>query len=124
MSGLSDTEYKHSQMVSALAKPGEAIIETLSPDRAHVWHMVTGLVGEVGELVDALKKHIIYNKTLDFENAIEELGDIEFYLEGIRQGLQITRKETLRRNVEKLSVRYSEGTYSDQQAQVRADKQA
>ena len=124
MSGLSDTEYKHAQMVSALAKPGEAIIETLSPDRAHIWHMLTGLVGEVGELVDAFKKHIIYNKTLDFENAIEELGDIEFYLEGIRQGLQITRKETLHRNVEKLSVRYSEGTYSDQQASARVDKQA
>lgn len=56
------------------------------------------------------------------ENVIEELGDIEFYLEGMRQQLGITREQTLEANISKLSKRYHSGSYSDTQAQERADK--
>jgi NTP pyrophosphatase (non-canonical NTP hydrolase) len=84
--------------------------------------MIMGVSGESGELLDAIKKAVIYNKPLDIENVIEELGDIEFYLEGLRQGLGIDRGETLDANVKKLSVRYEAGSYSDTAAQTRADK--
>ena len=43
-------------------------------------------------------------------------------MEGIRQNLGISREETLERNIAKLSVRYSKLTYSDRDAQERADK--
>jgi len=115
-------EIKHDEMVKALAKSGEEIIKTLVPEKAHALHMAVGVAGEAGELLDAIKKHVIYNKPIDRENVIEELGDIEFYMEGLRQGFGITREETLSANIAKLGVRYQNG-YSDKAAQERADKQ-
>lgn len=115
-------------MVAALAKPGADIIATLTPEKAHSLHMAVGISGEAGELLDAVKKSVIYNKELDRENVIEELGDLEFYLEGLRAGLGITRQETIEANIAKLltsdKARYKLGQYSDQAAQDRADKVA
>src|SRR3990172_5024699 len=109
-------------MVAGLAKPGQAIIASLTPEKADMLHMVIGVAGEAGELVDAIKKHVIYNKPLDRENVVEELGDLEFYLERIRQLTGITRKESILGNVNKLGKRYTSMTYSDEAAQARADK--
>lgn len=109
-------------MVAALAKPGADIVASLTPEKAHSLHMAVGISGEAGELIDAIKKAAIYNKPLDRENVVEELGDIEFYMEGLRQGLGITRDETITHNKKKLSVRYAGGKYSDKAAQERADK--
>jgi NTP pyrophosphatase (non-canonical NTP hydrolase) len=114
------TEY--GQMVKALAKAGDAILQTMDGNKAHCLHMVVGISGEAGELLDAIKKNAIYNKPIDMENVVEELGDIEFYLEGLRQGLGITREETIEANTAKLSIRYAGMKYSDQAAQERADK--
>jgi NTP pyrophosphatase (non-canonical NTP hydrolase) len=113
---------KHDEMVNALAKQGKAILETMTPQQAHLLHMSVGISGESGELLDAIKKHVIYNKPIDVENVIEELGDLEFYMEGLRQGLGISREETIDANIAKLGVRYAQG-YSDKAAQERADKQ-
>ena len=112
----------HATMVRDLSKPGKDIQATLGDNDCHMVHMLLGVSGEVGELVDALKKRIIYGKPLDITNIIEELGDIEFYLEGIRQGLGISRIETLIANLEKLGKRYPEGSYADHFAQARLDK--
>lgn len=113
---------EHAKMVSALAKPGDAIIQDLDCSRMHLLHMAVGISGEAGELLDAVKKAAIYNKPLDRENVIEELGDLEFYMEGLRAELGITREQTLQANIDKLSVRYKKG-YSDKAAQDREDKQ-
>ena len=115
------TQVTYAGMVQALAKPGKAIIETMTPQQAHLLHMAVGVAGEAGELLDAIKKHVIYNKPIDLGNAIEELGDLEFYMEGLRQGLIVTREEVLAKNTAKLSKRYAAG-YSDKAAQERADK--
>lgn len=112
----------HPELVSALAKPGQDIVATLTPEDAHALHMAVGVAGEAGELLDAVKKAAIYRKPLDRENVIEELGDLEFYMEGLRQGLGISREETIAHNIAKLSKRYSSGSYSDKHAQERADK--
>lgn len=98
------------------------ILRSLTPDQADLIHMAMGVSSEAGELLDAVKKHAIYQKTLDRENVIEELGDLEFFLEGIRQRIKVSRDETLAANLKKLNVRYEKGTYSDQQAQARKDK--
>jgi NTP pyrophosphatase (non-canonical NTP hydrolase) len=84
--------------------------------------MSLGLAGEVGELLDALKKFAIYGKPLDQANVIEELGDIEFYLAGVRDELRIDRQTCLAANVAKLSKRYPTGSYTNSQAIERADK--
>lgn len=120
---MTETETKHSDMVRSLAKPGEDIIENMTPEEAHLMHMAFGVSGEAGELLDAVKKHIIYGQELDFDNVIEELGDLEFYLGGFRQALCIGRHRILESNIKKLAVRYGE-TYSDEAAQARKDKQA
>jgi NTP pyrophosphatase (non-canonical NTP hydrolase) len=112
----------YADMVAKLAKPGAAILETLTPTDCHLLHMTVGISGEAGELLDAVKKAVVYRKPLDFDNVIEELGDLEFYMEGLRQALDITREQTLDANKAKLGIRYLNG-YSDKAAQVRADKQ-
>jgi len=112
----------HLVLVAALTKPGADIVATLTAEDAHSLHMAVGISGEAGELLDAIKKAAIYRKPIDLENVIEELGDLEFYMEGLRQGLGITREETIDANIAKLSKRYSSGSYSDKHAQERADK--
>lgn len=114
---------EYGNMVRALCKPGSIIAASLTSKDAHNLHMAVGVSGEAGELLDAIKKAVIYRKPLDRANVIEELGDLEFYMEGLRQNLGITREETIAANQHKLAVRYKELRYSDSAAQMRADKQ-
>lgn len=113
---------EHKLMVSKLVKPGHQVWCDLSDNDAHLMHMALGLAGEVGELVDAIKRRAIYRQPLDLANVREELGDIEFYLEGIRAAVGMTRLECLEANMAKLSKRYPGYVYTDQRAKVRADK--
>ena len=110
----------HARLVERTCKLGEDI--KLTPHQAHLVHMMLGLAGEVGELVDAIKKAVIYNKTLDEENVKEELGDIEWYLEGLRKAFDITREDVLQYNIDKLNKRYID-KYSDIDSQARKDKE-
>jgi NTP pyrophosphatase (non-canonical NTP hydrolase) len=83
--------------------------------------MILGIAGEAGELVDAVKKHVIYDKDLDLDNVIEELGDLEFYLEGFRDALGLDRSHIISYNMEKLTERYPI-SYSNKDAIERKDK--
>jgi len=89
MSGIT-----HPEMVAGLAKRGEDIISDLTTDSIHLLHMAVGIAGEAGELCQAiyLSDNLL---SIDRENVVEELGDLEFYLEGFRQGLQLARNETV-----------------------------
>lgn len=109
-------------MVKVLAKPGQNIIDELTPISAHLLHMAVGVCGEAGELIDCIKKQAIYGKDLDEINLVEELGDLEFYLEGIRQATGVTREACLAANMRKLAKRYEGFLYTNQAAQQRADK--
>jgi NTP pyrophosphatase (non-canonical NTP hydrolase) len=114
------------EMVGRLKKPGAEILESLTPEKCDMLHMASGVAGEAaGEILDNVKKHVFYNKPLDRENLIEELGDVLFYIEGLMQNVGVTRKEVEIRNQAKLSTgknaRYAQG-YSDKAAQERADK--
>jgi NTP pyrophosphatase (non-canonical NTP hydrolase) len=115
-------EIKHEEMVKALVKSGADIKEELTASDANAIHMVMGISGEAGELLDAVKKATIYRKPLDLKNVIEELGDLEFYMEGLRQELNIPREDTLTENIRKLGKRYEGFKYSNQAAKDRADK--
>jgi NTP pyrophosphatase (non-canonical NTP hydrolase) len=111
----------YADMVARLAKPGADILANLDPLDTHLIHMAMGVAGEAGELLDAVKRATIYRHSLDVGNVIEELGDLEFYLEGIRQAIRTSRELVLEKNMVKLSVRYG-AVYSDQAARERADK--
>jgi NTP pyrophosphatase (non-canonical NTP hydrolase) len=113
---------EYSKFVDSCIKPGQEIKDSLTPEQCHLLHMAVGISGEAGELLDAIKKHTIYQKPLDRENVIEELGDLIFYMQGIINVLDLEGDEIIERNVAKLQKRYAHG-YSDQAAQDRADKQ-
>lgn len=118
-------EEQHLHMVGQLAKPGQAILQAMTPDQMHALHMAVGISGEAGEVLDIVKKIAVYQKPMTSEmrvKLVEELGDIEFYLRGLYAGTGISRQEALLHNMEKLGKRYIEGTYSDKAAQERADK--
>lgn len=51
----------------------------------HINHMALGIVGEMGELVDQIKKAYIYGKGVDQVNIVEEVGDVAWYVAGIAQ---------------------------------------
>lgn len=113
----------HPTMVKQLVKSGDQLKSEISAHELHMLHMILGLSGEVGELLDAVKKAVMYRKVLDRFNVIEELGDIEFYLEGLRQALMIDRETCIAHNLQKLSIRYPDKTFSNSDAIERKDKQ-
>lgn len=71
---------EYPDMVRKLSKSGAEIVASLTPSRAHLVHMAIGIVGEVNELNESVGK--------GRENTIEELGDLEFFVEGAGQALQ------------------------------------
>ena len=44
-------------------------------------HACLGIIGEIGELADAIKRWRIYENPLNQENVLEELGDLRFYMQ-------------------------------------------
>jgi NTP pyrophosphatase (non-canonical NTP hydrolase) len=112
----------YEQFVQSIIKPGHDILVQLTPLQASILHMAVGVSGEAGELLDAVKKHAIYQKPLDFDNVREEAGDILFYLTGLLNELGLTINECMEANVEKLSKRYPEKRYTNEAAIARADK--
>lgn len=63
-----------------------------TPQAMHIWHMVTGLVGELQELLDAQQENYLTDE--DFLAAVTaEMGDAVFYVVGIfdkTYGLPVT----------------------------------
>jgi NTP pyrophosphatase (non-canonical NTP hydrolase) len=112
----------YQQFVNSIVKPGDEIICQLTPQKAHLLHMAVGVSGEAGELLDAIKKHCVYQKQIDLNNVMEEAGDILFYLTGLLSELDMTIEECINANMDKLSKRYPQGTYSNSAAIARADK--
>lgn len=85
-------------------------------------HWTLGLSGEVGEIVDTVKKYSFYNKELDIANLQEELGDLMFYIFAMCETLGLPPEYVMANNKAKLDLRYKDG-YSDKAASERADKQ-
>lgn len=111
--GIADTNMQ--SRAAALMKPMES-------DAMDLAHIALGIAGEAGEVADAIKKAIIYNKELDLENIVEELGDLKFYIAALQNKLVISSSTIDNYNANKLAKRYPEG-YTDAAAQARADKQ-
>jgi NTP pyrophosphatase (non-canonical NTP hydrolase) len=109
-----DQPVRYDAFVAALFKPDNL--------RDSLNHAALGVAGEAGELVDAIKKHVIYGKPLDRANVVEELGDLRFYIQAVMNTLGISEYEILQENANKLRVRYAGLSYSSEAAIARADK--
>lgn len=119
---IEEVNKEFAESVERLTKPGETIRDSITAQRANLIHLTLGVAGESGELVDAVKKHVIYNKDLDVTNLVEEMGDLLFYIQGIALQLGIDFTEIMEYNIDKLKQRYPTN-YTDEAAQQRRDKQ-
>jgi len=85
-------------------------------------HAAMGLTSEAGEFMDAIKANYAYNKELDVENLIEELGDILWFVALACNSLGIPMSAPAHLCIEKLLVRYPD-QFTNEGAIARADKQ-
>jgi hypothetical protein len=89
-------------MVSTLVKPGKDILVQATAVNCNTIHMAIGLAGEALELLDAQFR----NKSN--ANIIEELGDLEFFVEGMYLAIGVERIRPL-----DLSVLTQEACYQE-----------
>lgn len=120
---MDDIEIQHSDMVSRLSKPGADILASLDASKVDIWHHATGASTETGELLTAVKALVVYGRLIDRDNVVEEMGDLEFFMQGLRNAIGISREETLRHNINKLAKRYPGYRYSDAAGIARLDKE-
>lgn len=81
---------------------------------------VYGLIGEVGELVDIIKKYKFQGHPLDEDHAKLELGDILWYVNEMAVGLGIDLEDVAWANIKKLRARYGE-KFDTQKSQHRKE---
>lgn len=75
---------------------------------ARAIHACLGLMSEIGEIADALKKHIIYGKELDLINVMEESGDLKWYDALLLTAVKRTMQESMEKNIAKLRARFGD----------------
>lgn len=83
-----------------------------NPDSDKVAWMLEGalgLSGEVGEVVDILKKSIFQGHPLDVRKVALELGDAMWYLALLAHSIGYNLDEVTKMNIEKLKNRYPNG---------------
>lgn len=71
-------------------------------------HGAMGVSTESGELMDAVKRFLIYGKPTDVTNILEEVGDMFWYLSLIARCCGFTFEEAKAKNIAKLRARYPE----------------
>lgn len=73
-----------------------------------VLHATMGINTESGEIMDVVKRYLIYGKPIDRTNVIEEVGDMFWYLALLARALGFTFEDAKARNIAKLKARYPE----------------
>jgi NTP pyrophosphatase (non-canonical NTP hydrolase) len=89
-------------------------------ERPKLSMLALGLAGEMGEVVDQIKKYVYHGHELDRDELIKELGDIEWYRNHLMKHFNIEPEEVRERNIEKLKKRYKEG-FSEEASRERAE---
>lgn len=72
-------------------------------------NMAYGIVGEVGEVIDLLKKSKFQGHELNKDKLQEEIGDVMFYIANLCTLNNISLEVVLENNVDKLKKRYPGG---------------
>lgn len=86
-------------------------------------HYGASIAIHASQVLDAVKKAALYNKPLDAEALTNAMNALAVAMVTIGYMFGIEHAEALTSNIEKLSKRYASLSYSDKQAQDRADKQ-
>lgn len=76
-------------------------------------HAAMGLAGEAGEFLDLIKKFVFQEHQLSVHDAVNELGDLFFYLTLACESLGVSLDYVVEKNVQKLTLRYPDGFSKD-----------
>lgn len=92
------------------------------PKEEQLVRAVFGLLGESGELVDALKKWRFqgHKKPREYD-LLSEIGDVLWYLQDLCGALGLSLEEAASLNIAKLSNRYPDG-FSEEASRARVDE--
>lgn len=82
-------------MVAKLYKKGDILIQEITPLDIELCHAAFGVVGELGELFGGVEYAYANRVQIDMANVLEELGDLEFFMENLRTLLGFTRDDVL-----------------------------
>lgn len=104
----------YAQFVDRILKPGTV--------KENLTHAALGIGGEAGEVVDLIKKCVIYDRELDVTKLVEEIGDVLYYMQAALNEVGLDLNHAMLMNMDKLNKRFSAGSYSSAQAIARADK--
>lgn len=91
-------------------------LPVVTGDESLRWNRVIaaiGLAGEVGEVVDLIKKIEGHKHPINHDKLIEELGDVLWYVAALASFYQINLDMAAVKNIEKLRKRYPEGFSSE-----------
>lgn len=94
---------------------------SLDINLTRIIHASIGMSGETGEILDTVKKSMMYGKELDTSNLKEECGDVLWYMAIMLHELGSSFEEVMKLNVDKLSKRYPNG-FTEADAIARKDK--
>jgi NTP pyrophosphatase (non-canonical NTP hydrolase) len=90
----------------------EAIKRTMNNDLPHnerLAMLALGLAGEVGEMVDQIKKKVYHGHTLDEVEFRKEAGDVLWYYMNLLNELGMSEELIMMENIMKLNKRYKDG---------------
>lgn len=92
------------------------------PRELRLSNAALGLVGECGEVIEHIKKHLFHGHDLNVQNILIELGDVYYYLAALELELGVLREQAELRVQEKLMARYPNG-FSVEDSVNRQDRQ-
>lgn len=96
-----------------------ALKNLIRSNKIDLLHSFIGLATETGEILDAFKKHLFYNAPYDYNNLVEELGDLLWYIQlainwlNWNTPLDLSIERLIEVNVQKLRKRYPNGFEDD-----------
>lgn len=114
------SEEDYSKFVDTLAASPFKVLDTLNGCKVNLLHAAVGIGSEAGEIGDEIKKHVFYGAELNYEAICKEMGDIEWYLQLLRNTLGVSRQEIVACNMAKLRKRHPNG-FSTESAIAKAD---
>ena len=102
-------------------------IRELDDQGVKLTHLLTfalGMIGELGETVDIIKKCLLQNKPYSSEitnKLLKEAGDVGFYFAQFCIAMGVDFEDLMQCNFEKLSARYPEGHFTVERSENRRE---
>lgn len=90
-------------------------------DEEHALHAVLGLTSEAGEIATTVKRWYAYNKPLDKQNIVEELGDILWFVSLMSHAIGVPMEKLAELNIRKLELRFPSKTFNEADATINRD---